>query len=272
MKILVTGANGFLGNTVVELFKNAGHDIYATARTTENNRIECDLSNTSHLLQLIEKTTPEVIVNCAAVVNFDTDYLAEQYPVNSLVSAIMAAWCNNNNAYMCQVSGSIVHGTTIEMVNSDTLISAENEYGLIKWLAEQMIEASGATAVRVRFSGIFGTEGPEHLGLNRAIRAARKGTVPSIVGRGIARRNYIHVIDAANVLLYCVENEISGVRWGGGRETHSIAELMQMICDVYLPDHSPEFIQGPEASDQIIEVSPDLPKGIGFREALSVYN
>ena len=271
MKTLVIGANGFLGGYVVDVFKRANHDVYASARSSANERIECDLSSPSQLLQLLESVSPDVIVNCAAVVDFGTDCLGVQYSVNTLAPAIMAAWCKINNAYLCQVSGSIVHGTAVETVNEDTPISIKGDYGHSKWLAEQMIEASGATAVRVRFGGIFGVNGPEHLGLNRAIRAAKNGAVPSIVGNGLANRNYIHVIDAASVLLYCVENELTGVRWSAGRETHTIAELMQTICDVYLSGRSPDFTQGSEASDQIIETSLDLPKGLGFREALSIY-
>ena len=82
MKILVIGANGFLGGYVVDVFKRANHDVYASARSSANERIECDLSSPSQLLQLLESVSPDVIVNCAAVVDFGTDCLGVQYSVN----------------------------------------------------------------------------------------------------------------------------------------------------------------------------------------------
>ena len=271
MKILVTGANGFLGSTVVEVFQKAGHKVYATARKSENNRIEADLSNAVQIEQLLESVLPEAIINCAAVADFGINCLSQQFPVNTLAPGIMASWCNKKNVYLCQVSGSIVHGTDMEIINCNSPISTNSDYGKSKWLAEQMIDASGASAISVRFSGIFGELGPNHLSLNRIIRAALKGNAPTIVGQGLAQRNYIHVRDAANVLLYCVENSLTGIRWSAGSESITIAEMMKAVCDVYMPGIKPVFSSGQEANNQIVESSEDIPIGLGFKEALLEY-
>lgn len=272
MKILVTGANGFLGSTVVELAKNAGHEVYATARTSENNRIVADLSSPVQIEHLLDSVVvPQAIINCASMVDFNDLSLNIQYSVNSLAPSLMAAWCVSNNSYLCQASSVSIHGTNLNVINSSSPTLLNTDYGKSKWLAEQMIEASGAIASYIRFGGIYGNNGSKHLSLNQVIRSAIKGIAPTIVGQGFARRNYIHVRDAANVLLYCVEKSLTGIRWSAGSESITIAEMMKAVCDVYMPDIKPVFSSGQEANNQIVESSEDIPKGLGFKDALEAY-
>ncbi len=268
MKILVTGANGFLGQAAVNLFERAGHEVVATARSSKGNRIACDLSAPRALMSLLDTEVPEAVVNCAAVVDFGHGCLEALYPVNVLSVALIAGWCKKNKAYLAQVSTVAVHGCSSLLVGPGSGINADTDYGKSKWLAERLVEASGVTSSRVRFSGIFGKMGPDHLGLNRAIRAADDGQYPTVVGIGQARRNYIYVEDAAHVLLQCVEQQLDGVRWAGGAEVLTIAQMMQQICDAYKRGESPVFTEGPEAVDQVVVSSSDLPVGLNFRAAL----
>jgi len=269
MKVLVTGTNGFLGHATVEVLECAGHEVIATARNSSESQIACDLADSRSLLKMLDSVVPEAVVNCAATVNFGKSCFASLYAVNVLMPGIVAQWCRARGAYLCQVSGTLVHGTRMSKITSTSPINADTDYGQSKWLAEQLIEASGAAASRVRFGGIFGRDGPDHLGLNRAIRAAAGGQSPVVVGEGKAQRNYIHVADAAQVLLQCVEQQICGVRWAGGGEVLSINQMMQQICDIYLPSESPKFAECAEASNQIVESSPDLVTRHRFREALA---
>jgi nucleoside-diphosphate-sugar epimerase len=97
--------------------------------------------------------------------------------------------------------------------------------------------------------------------LNRAIRGDLAGRVPRVVGKGTARRNYIHVDDVADTIIHCLAREVEGVRWLGGTEILSIAEIMRRVCAAFCDDAIPEFVEGPEARDQIVETSDDLPGG-----------
>ncbi len=269
MKVLVTGANGFLGTATIDLFEAAGHTVLAVARNPAEGRIACDLSEPQALITLLENVTPDAVVNCAATVDFSSDCLASLYTVNVLAPALLAQWCVAHDAYLCQVSGTLVHGVHQPLITPSSPIDADTDYGQSKWLAEALIESSGAVASRVRFGGIFGRNGPDHLGLNRAIRAAADGQRPVVVGQGAARRSYIHVVDAARVLLQCVDQQLSGVRWVGGTDVLTISQMMQQLCDIYLPGDSPVFAAGTEAADQVIESSTDLVIRRSFCEALT---
>ena len=45
-------------------------------------------------------------------------------------------------------------------------------------------------------------------------------------------------------------------------------QMLDTICEVYLPGAKPASVAGAEAADQIVHHSRDLPAGRSFREAL----
>lgn len=258
MTVLVTGAAGFLGRAVVAMLAARAVDFVPTQRS---GMTPCDLGQPDDLARLLDALRPTAIVNIAAKADFGPDALARLYPVNTLAPAIMAKYCRQNDAYLIQISGTLVHGQRVERVGAATPLGPDNDYGRSKLLAEQMIEASGALALRLRVGGIFGMAGPDHLGLNRAIRAAANGIKPKIVGEGRALRNYVHVEDLAEIVGFCLDHRPQGVRWLGGPEVLSISGIMHAISEVFLKGAPPERAEGPEAMDQVVETSADLPAG-----------
>jgi dTDP-4-dehydrorhamnose reductase len=271
MKILITGANGFLGRTLTDKL-NKQYSVIPIARNSKNNNsIQCDISNSILLLDALNKYKPNVIINCAAKVDFSSDNNFAQYQINALSPAIMASWCVENNAHLLQTSSSIVNGNTATIFNTQSIEAPINYYGQTKLLADNAIKLSGCQYSIIRFGGIFGANGPTHLGINNAINNAKIGIVPTVVGEGKALRNYIHVQDAANLLIYCIENQITGLHYAGSHQSVSIAQMLTDICDVYLGEKEPLYKSGSEAIDQITEVSNNLPQVLSFKEALVKY-
>jgi UDP-glucose 4-epimerase len=154
------------------------------------------------------------------------------------------------------------------MIDAQTPIRPDTDYGKSKVLAEELISASGCKAAMVRLGGIFGRRGPDHLGLNRAIRAAAEGRPPTVVGTGRALRNYIHVDDAAEALAQAAVSGLTGTHLLAGSQVLSIADMLQAVCDAYLPGTTPVRADGPEAADQVVEVSGALRPSRPFAEAL----
>ena len=256
-----------MGAEVFCTFENAGYSVVATARKTGESLIKLDLGIPESIIPILNKYQPDVIINCAAVADFTANIKNKLYPVNSLAPAIMASWCMTKGSYLVQASALLVHGVITPYIDSETSILLDTDYGKSKYLAEQMIEISGAKSAIIRFCGIFGANGPKHLGLNNMIRKAQKGIKPKIIGRGLAKRNYIHVSDAADILLACVKNQIQGVRWAGGKEVNNITEIFNTLCEVYKLN-PPLMEDGNESNDQVVKISDDLPIGKTFYEAL----
>jgi nucleoside-diphosphate-sugar epimerase len=172
-------------------------------------------------------------------------------------------------AHFVYASTAIVCGVRTENITRVSPVCPDTEYAKTKWLGEEIIAATGVSHCTLRIAGIFGLNGPEHLGLNRAIDGAVRGELPVMVGAGSARRNYVYVKDVAQSILHVLETRLSGQHLLAGSETLSVAEMLKIVCDNFLAGQPPEERVGLEASSQIVEPSNVLPAARGFRDAIS---
>jgi len=273
VRILVTGADGFLGKSVVRKLRESYGEVIPLTRRIYGvaEHVLCDLGNPADIMSLLEKTRPDCIVNLAARADFSIGVMKELYTVNALCPSIFADYCQKQKAHLVQASGTIVLGFHNQYYNVDTLEIPDTDYGVSKLLAEKMIKASGCSAAIIRFGGIFGANGPEHLGINKAIMRSKSGYLPKVVASGAAKRNYIYVEDAASMIEKCISNRQTGLFMAGG-ETISIKDMLQFICDEFLPGKSPIFESGEESFDQVIEVSPELGPFRSFKDCLKACN
>lgn len=269
MKVLVTGGDGFLGNAVVKLLRNSDLDVLSLTRRTpsKSGYKYCDLAVPSSLVDLLKEVAPNCIVNLAATVDFSTGVLPTLYSVNSLCPAIMAEYCQRTKSYLIQASGIVAVGFQHAIYGESTQLHPDTDYGCSKLLAEQAILASGCSAAIIRFGGVFGSDGPQHLGLNRVISQAKSGVPPRIVGTGTAKRNYVYVADAAAMIRKCLIESINGVYYAGG-ETRSILQMFQEVCDVWIPGKEPILLGGEDGQDQLVQASPQLGITRSFQECL----
>lgn len=268
MKILITGVNGFLGKAVHAKLKSAHKNVIAISRREATGTIACDLANPSELMMLLKRQAPDCIINIAAATDFGSGVLSAIYPTNTLAPAIIAAYCKQTNAYLLQTSSSSVHGSEYTFLNLKTPCEPNFDYGISKLLADQAILASGCRAAIIRFGGIFGLNGPLHLGINKAIALAQTGTRPKLYGTGISQRNYLYVQDGAAMIERCVRSQIEGILYAGG-ETVTIAHMLNCISATFLPGKQPEIIEGKDSHDQLVDVSPALGAYRSFQEALN---
>lgn len=248
MKTVVFGANGFLGCAVCRRLPNA----------IGLSRADCDLTNGTELVALLEHHQPEVIINCAVIADFGNPGIAALSVVNVQAPEMMAAWCKTRNAWLIQPSAAIVHGARFAVAKHRTPFNLDTDYGRSKYDADESIERTGCRATIIRFGGIYGFDGPTHLGLNRAISGAIKGIAPTIIGRGFACRNYICVDDAANLIAHVIETNRHGVIYAGGDEILTIADMIEIVSRSF-GTGPPIFAEGDDPSHSIVVSSPKLP-------------
>ena len=254
-RILVTGADGFLGEQVVKLLIQYNFDfIGVSRRKARENYIYCDLSNPTDVIKMLDKTQSDVIINLASRVDFKENKLKYFFPVNVLLPAILGNYCEKKKSYLVHSSGTIVHGLAHNIYNINTELAPNTGYGKSKLLADELIIASGCKHSILRFGGIFGKDGPQHLGINKAISNSFDGVIPSIIGSGKTKRNYIYVKDAAEAILKCVDENITGINYIGG-EIKTVNGMLNDICEVFNLGREPSHIKGQNSADQVIENS-----------------
>lgn len=271
--VLLTGATGFVGRHTIEALYGPDWKIIATTRDPESAGSApgleyLDLLKPESIYALADRIRCDAIVHLGAAVGFSGESLAEFYPSNVLSTGCLADLSRIWGSHLVFASSIVVHGLHTRHVTSQTAIQPDSPYGRSKALAEELIAASGTRYCILRIPGVFGLNGPAHLGLNRAICAARQGEIPTCVGTGAACRNYISASDLAAAILHVLDHRIEGIHAVGGPEALSIRTMLEHVCGVWLENAAPLEKQGPEGTDQIVVPSDLLPAGRAFLDSL----
>lgn len=161
MNILVTGANGQLGNEIRILTGDSRHNyIYTDVVEAEGNRTTMlDITNAEDVKALVANHNVDVIINCAAYTNVDAaeDNEALADKLNSEAPAILA------NA-MAETGGLLVHISTDYVFGGDPYNTPCREdqkgtptgvYGATKLRGEQRITASGCKYLIIRTAWLY---------------------------------------------------------------------------------------------------------------------
>lgn len=161
MNILVTGANGQLGNEIRILTGDSRHNyIYTDVVEAEGNRTSMlDITNAEDVKAMVTNHNIDVIINCAAYTNVDAaednEALAEK--LNSEAPAILA------NA-MAETGGLLVHISTDYVFGGEPYNTPCREdqkgtptgvYGATKLRGEQRITASGCKYLIIRTAWLY---------------------------------------------------------------------------------------------------------------------
>jgi len=271
-KILVTGATGFIGSAIAERLEEVGYQVTRTTRRQSEvdgeSMLYLDLSRPETIIGLIGEYRFDTIVHFGARIGWSGEIEEELFIPNVIATGLLANFAQKTDSQLIFSSIAVVCGVTAEKITQDSPIGPDTPYGKSKWLAEELVNASGARHCILRIGGVFGLNGPDHLGLNRAIAGAINQTAPQLHGRGNARRNYVYLWDVAETVEHIIRNNIEGTHLLAGSEQSSIRSMLKEVCAVFMPGVNPVQHFGDDATEQLIMPSSDLSETRSFRSAL----
>lgn len=167
MKILVTGASGYLGNIVVEELSKKGIDIVAVTRDKSKIKKEnMQLNNVNWIEVDICKIDQynignlDMIVHLAAQSSPNGINLESYINDNILATQTLIQFAKDNHVHDILYTSSLsVYGKIDdEEVNENTDIINPDNYGMTKYLAENLLKESGLNTLVVRLPGIVGRD------------------------------------------------------------------------------------------------------------------
>ena len=147
MHVLVTGANGFVGKTLVPMLEKEGIRVTA-AGTEEHNQdfanwCQFDLCDKKSVDDLVRKTMPSHVVHLAAVSHVPTSFAKPELTWLTNVMGTMllleAFKVHSPNTFFCLISSSEVYGESFkrgEVVTETTELAPMNPYAASKVAAE----------------------------------------------------------------------------------------------------------------------------------------
>ena len=227
-----------------------------------------DFESPSAFSDLCAVPRVDAIVHLATKVGFGGDSLEELYLANISATVALATLAKHMGAHFVFASAALVAGSRECRIDSQSLDNPDSPYMTSKLLAERVIQASGIKAAILRIGGVFGLNGPNHLGINRSIQSVMEGKPPVVAGNGRVLRNYIYVKDVAATICDVLRREVCGTHLVAGSDILSIDEMLTSLCEVFLPGTEPTRRTGNVGSDQLIVPSPELLQARSFRAAL----
>ncbi len=150
MKILVVGASGMIGSTVLRvLSENRDWQVFGTVRDASVQRFfpasigkgliaGIDVENSDILMKVLDIVRPDVVINCAGLTKHKPE--AEDplvaIPINTLMPHRLAGLCKLINARLIHVSSDCVFSGEKGNYTEDEYTDARDIYGKSKALGE----------------------------------------------------------------------------------------------------------------------------------------
>lgn len=151
MRVLVTGAAGMLGATLVDQWQNK-YDVFATDKeefldNPASRFIPFDLSSKSYG-GLIDWAQPDVIIHCSAITN--VDYCEKHPELTMAVNGKSVYTFLQSGARVVFISSDAVYPDDLRMASEEDETGPENIYGKSKELGEKYIESAGRPNISIR--------------------------------------------------------------------------------------------------------------------------
>lgn len=161
MNILVTGANGQLGNEMRIVAKNSADNYIFT------DVAELDITNAEAVEKMVMDNDVKIIVNCAAYTNVDKAEDDSEFAeiLNAKAAENLAVAMKKNDGLLVHVSTDYVFGGTKNNTpcKEDEPANPTGVYGVTKLHGEQAIFASGCRHIIIRTAWLYSEFGKNFL-------------------------------------------------------------------------------------------------------------
>lgn len=242
MKVLVTGAAGFLGRHVATHLVENGFEVTGfdlSSNTVTSSNLVGDLLDPTALNQAAEGQ--DVIVHIGAIGDV---YLAGEQPelaasVNVAGSANVANAALLNGAKVIYASTWEVYGEPeYQPIDEDHRCEPDHPYNITKLAGEQILLAAGRLKnlpiMALRLGTAYGTGLRTNSVFRIFIDRARRGEPITIQGDGQQGRQFTHASDIARAFAAACRSEISGLALNTvAPKTVSIRELAELVVERY---------------------------------------
>ena len=228
-KVLVTGANGFLGKHLVSLLLQKGYHVTAVAKgenrlpvkASEGFRYyDVDITDDFLLHRVMEKEAPHTIVHAAAMTQVDGCQLNQLAceAVNVQATARLLVSAEACSRHFIYISTDFVFDGEKGDYKEEDDMSPVNWYGFTKLQAESIVETSGIPFTIVRTCLVYGNT-----------LAGTRDNIVSWVKKSISAGKQIKVVsdqwrtptyveDLAKGILLIIEKAATGVYHISGKD------------------------------------------------------
>ena len=142
-KILITGANGYIGNCLFHILKNEFNVIGIDKKKSNNKKVfQCNILNKSKFNSIIKREKPEVIVHLAAQSLVDETINKEKYYTNNnkATEVLLEIMKNNDVKKIIFSSTAAIYQQSSNPLKENSNLKALSTYAKTKLICEKKIQ------------------------------------------------------------------------------------------------------------------------------------
>ena len=239
-KVLVTGANGLLGQKIVEDFAEdfeicgIGRRAKPSLEVKNFNYVVCDITNREQILELVRTFEPNFIINCAAYTNVDgsEDEKEQCWKINVVGVENLTNVSKRFGIHVVHISTDYVFDGVEGNYDEESRPKPLGYYGRTKLASENALISSGIDCAIVRTMVLYGIGiDLNHNFVTWIIEKLTNGESINIVDDQFGHPTLVD--DLAKAILKIVDLKKTGIYNVAGSECMSRFELAQKIAEVF---------------------------------------
>lgn len=212
MRVLVTGASGFLGSFACGQLVAAGHEVLSLVRRPGSEPpgtqpVLADLTDADALASALSGARPDAVLHLAAEIASQRD-AARVRAVNVDGTRALLDACAQAGSPKVVFTSTVVTGDAGgALLTEESELPVQTPYGESKQDGEKLLAESGLPWVVIRPSHVYG---PGGWYLEEIVPRVRQPGRFCVIGRGANLWDVVHVEDVASALVLAVEKAPSG--------------------------------------------------------------
>ncbi|WP_066297124.1 dTDP-4-dehydrorhamnose reductase [Bacillus sp. FJAT-29937] len=224
MKIVITGANGQLGQELVQQLQQTSFTIYAFTKN------DLDITDTENVQKVIGEIQPHVIINAAAYTKVDLAETEEElaFIVNGFAQRNLAVAAEKVGAKICYVSTDYVFdGESSTPYGEYETCKPLGVYGKSKYVGEQLTQSLSSKYFIVRTAWVYGEYGPNFV--KTMIKLAEDRNEIGVVHDQVGSPTY--TVDLAEFIIKLIQTDKFGIYHATNSGTCSWYEFAKAIFE-----------------------------------------
>ena len=239
MRILITGAFGQLGYALqTTLSKNSDYELICTGRNILEGQegIPIDIRNQVGLKEVINSTSPDLVVNLAAMTNVDA---CEKNPklAGEINVAGLQHICDSFSGKIIQLSTDYVFDGKAGPYKEEDQVCPVSIYGKTKLAAEHILLDSNLNNLVVRGNVLYDYSSHTNASfLNWVVLSLKEGKEIKVVKDQYNNPTWTRSM--ADIIYLCISNDINGIIHWGDADYLSRYDFSKIIAEKYSLDSS----------------------------------